>query len=347
MTEEKIRSVFKLGETLVMSLPKSWTDDVEVKKGDKLIVRMEKDGTLCLLPRNGVGKDFNEADIFIDQSSSSRDLESQIIAKYVDGFSVIRIHAASGLSPNHHTIIRESLDKLFGLHIIDMTNNQIILQSLLNPSELPIRKGLERTHALASSMYEGAIEVLSNSDTVMAKNVLKMRSDLERFHYLVLRQLRSSLLSNDILRRLNIDPIDSLDYLTASQIIIRVARCAEQILKDVIAVQELNLPPDIITKILSFGKDALEIYQRSMLAFLDNDNSDSLEVLEVTRTRINSSALTLNRRLAEAREEGVPCEVMCHVIQIVDCIKRVADQGFELAETTIFRSNQYSSQLAS
>jgi hypothetical protein len=140
---------------------------------------------------------------------------------------------------------------------------------------------------------------------------------------------------------LNIDPIDSLDYLTASQAILRVARCAEQILKDVIAVNEFTLPPAIMDAILFFGKDALTRYQQSVETFIDYDVSDNLEVIASTQARINHAALTLNRRLADAREEGVPCEVMCHVIQIVDCIKRIADQGVELADTTLYRTNQY------
>jgi phosphate uptake regulator len=341
MTEEKIRSVFKLGETLVMSLPKSWTQDVHVKKGDKLIVRMEKDKTLHLLPRDGLTHN-TETDIIVNGSLDGLDLERKIIAKYVDGFSLINVKSSQGLTPRHHTIVRDSLNKLFGLHIVDMTTTQIVLQSLLNPSELPIHKGIERTHALASSMLEGALDALANADPIMATNILKMRSDLESFHYLVLRQLRSSLLSNNILRRLNIDPIDSLDYLTASQIIIRVARCAEQILKDVIAVKKFALPPDIMDAITSFGNDALAIYQQSVNTFIDYNVSSNPKAIGITQAKLNTAALTLNRRLAEAREEGVPCEVMCHVIQIVDCIKRVADQGIELADTTLYRTNQYS-----
>lgn len=342
MTEEKIRSVFKLGETLVMSLPKSWAQSVNVSKGDKLIVRLEKDGTLSLLPRDTVNKGLSEVQITIDENSSDEDLERMILAKYVDGYSLIKLTATKGITPFHHNTIQDSLDKVFGLHIIELTNEHVILQSLLDPSELPIRKGIERTHALALSMYEGALKALTNSNPSMAKNILTMRSDLGRFHYLVLRQLRSSLLNSEILRRLQIDPIDSLDYLTCSQIIIRVARCAEQILKDIIAIKNFNLPEEIMNLINSFGKNAISIYERSIKAFLDYNISDSTEVIGSIRSSINSEALTLNRRLAEAREEGIPCEVMCHVIQISDCIKRVADQGIELAETAIFRYHQYS-----
>lgn len=343
MVEEKIRSVFKLGKsTLVMSLPKSWTESISLKKGDKLIVRIEKDGTLSLLPRNIEGKGLGEVEVPVDAAKlSEEDLEKKIIAKYVDGYSLIKVKAYNGLfTPHHHDTIRKSVNKLFGLHVMELTTEEVIIQSLLDPSELPIRKGLERTHALTLSMYDGALKALMASDAPMAKSILRMRIDLARFHYLVLRQLRSSLLRSSILRRLKIDPIDCLDYLTAIQIIIRVAKCAEQILKDVVALRDFRLPNDILSLINSFGEKALDVYERSVNAFLNCNVSDGFEAIGAVQSAINAEALKLNKKLAEAREEGVPCEVMCHVIQIVDCVKRIADQGIELAETTIYRSKQ-------
>jgi phosphate uptake regulator len=337
--QEKIRSVYKLGDsTLVMSLPKSWAESVQLKKGDKILVRMKKDGTLSLFPSNMDGNGLREVEIPVNISSEG-DLERKIISKYIDGYSLIKLKAGEGLFKlHHHNVIRGIINKLIGLNIIELTPEEVIIQSLLDPSELPIRKGLERTHSLATSMYKGALKALMTSDDLMAKNILRMRTDLDGFYYLVLRQLRSSLLRSDVLRRLNVEAIDCLDYLTASQIIIRVAKFAEQILKNIVALRNFQLPNDILVLINLFGEKAINVIERSFNAFINNDTSNIS--IKSTQSLMNSESLKLNKKLAQVREEGVPCEVMCHVIQIVDRIERIWDQGIELAETTIYRSIQ-------
>lgn len=337
--QEKIRSVYKLGDsTLVVSLPKSWTESVQLKKGDKILVRMLKDGTLSLFPTNMDQKGLREVEIPVNISSEG-DLERNIISKYVDGYSLIKLKACDGLFKlHHHNIIRGIINKLIGLNIIELTPEEVIIQSLLDPSELPIRKGLERTYSLATSMCKGALKALMTSDDLMAKNILRMRTDLDGFYYLVLRQLRSSLLRSDVLRILKVEAIDCLDYFTACQITIRVAKFAEQILKNTVALNNFQLPNDILVLITSFGKKAIAIYERSFTAFINNDPSH-LSV-KSTQSLMYSESLKLNKKLAQVREEGVPCEIMCHVIQIVDRIERIWDQGIELAETTIYRSIQ-------
>ncbi len=337
--DEKIRSVYQLGDsTLVMSLPKSWAESVPLKKGDKILVRVKKDGTLSLLPRNIDSKGFREIIIPVSISNIG-DLERNIIAKYIDGYSIIKVKAQDGLFKlHHHNLVRGIINKLIGLNIIELTSEEVIIQSLLDPSELPITKGLERTQALAISMCKGALQALMDSDEQLAKNILKMRIDLNGFHYLVLRQLRSSLLRSDVLRRLNVESIDCLDYLTASQIIIRVAKFAEQILKNIVALNNFQLPDDILGLIKSFGEEAIEVVESSFTAFINNSTSNLS--IDSTQALLNSEALKLTTKLAQAREEGIPCEVMCRVIQIVDRLERIWDQGIELAETTIYRTIQ-------
>ena len=337
--QEKIRSVYKLGDsTLVMSLPKSWAESVQLKKGDKILVRMKKDGTLSLFPNNMDRKGLREVEIPVN-ISSEEDLERKIISNYIDGYSLIKLKAQEGIFKlQHHNVIRGIISKLIGLNIIELTPEEVIIQSLLDPSELPIRKGLERTYSLATSMCKGALKALMTSDDLMAKNILRMRTDLDGFYYLVLRQLRSSLLRSDVLRRLNVEAIDCLDYLTASQIIIRVAKFAEQILKNIVALRNFQLPNDILIQITLFGEKAIDIYEKSFNAFINNDPSNLS--IKSTQSLMYSESLKLNKKLAQVREEGVPCEIMCHVIQIVDRIERIWDQGIELGETTIYRSIQ-------
>ncbi len=336
---EKIRSVYKLGDsTLVMSLPKSWTESIQLKKGDKLSVHVQKDGTLSLSPRNLVGRGVSKVEIAINIANVD-DLGRKIIAKYIDGHSHIKLKATNGLfTSRHHNIIRGSVSKLIGLSIMELTSEEVSIQSLLDPAELPIKKGLERTHALASSMFKGTLKAIMTSDDIMAKNILKMRIDLTRFYYLVLRQLRSSLLRSDVLRRLNIEPIDCLDALTTSQIIIRVAKNVEQILKNIIALGNYHIPNEITLLIKTFGEKALNIYTKSVEAFLNNAPLNFS--VNVAQSDFNVELLKLNTKLAEARKEGIPCEVMCHIIQIVNRIGRIGDQGIELAETIIYSSIQ-------
>jgi phosphate uptake regulator len=120
----------------------------------------------------------------------------------------------------------------------------------------------------------------------------------------------------------------------------RVGNYAEQMLKDVIALGDFRLPEDVLNSIDSFGKNAIHVYERSLNAFFESNVSDSFEIMRPVQTEINIQTLNLNRKLAENQGERIPCEKMCHVIQIVANMKRVADQGVELAETNIYHVKQ-------
>lgn len=334
--EAKQRSLFTIGKnTLVMTIPSKWVDLLTLKSGDKVTIFKENNGTLTILPKNAT--EIMETEITADIATlNPKDFEKMIIAKYVDGYSIINIKAINGTFDNQHQDnIRKSVKKLFGMHILKINDREVMLQSLLSPSELPIRKGLERIHLLALSMYNSALNTLTTFDSSIAKSNLILRDDLVRFYYLVLRQLRSSLLSGRIIRSLKINQIDCLDYFATCQIIMRVGNYAEQILKDVIALGDFRLPEDVLNSIESFGKNAINVYLRSLNAFFESNISYSFEIMEPVQTDINLQTLNLNRKLAENKEERIPCEKMCHVIQIVANMKRVADQGIELAETNI------------
>ena len=130
------------------------------------------------------------------------------------------------------------------------------------------------------------------------------------------------------------EAIDCLDALTTSQIIIRVSKNIEQILKNIISLRTYKIPAEIASLVRVFGEKALDIYDKSVNAFLNNGKLGFS--LKVAQSEFNAELLKLNTKLAEVREEGVPCEVMCHLIQIVSRIGRIGDQGIELADTLTY-----------
>jgi len=108
-----------------MSLPKSWTESVQLNKGDKILVRMEKDGTLSLFPTDIYGKGLREVEIPVIISNEG-DLERNIIAKYIDGYSLIKLKACDGLFIlHHHNVVRGIINKLIGLNIIELTPEEV------------------------------------------------------------------------------------------------------------------------------------------------------------------------------------------------------------------------------
>jgi len=90
---------------------------------------------------------------------------------YVSGFDVIELEGTE-ITTEQRSTVREAVQGLVGLEVLEETRNRVVVQDLLDSSELSIHNAVTRMRLISLSMLEDAIAALSERDHDLARDVI-------------------------------------------------------------------------------------------------------------------------------------------------------------------------------
>jgi phosphate uptake regulator len=147
----------------IISLPKEWVEDLELKRGSEIAFNIQTDLTLMLVPRKiqekegrGNAAKPKEYYISIDPKENIQSTIRMIRALYTIGADIIRIHFKnpSDAIKYKNEIKGLARDNFLGSEIIDETADEITLQILIKHSEFPIEKAVRRMAIVLFQLIE-------------------------------------------------------------------------------------------------------------------------------------------------------------------------------------------------
>ncbi len=183
----------------IISLPKEWVQDLELKRGSEIAFNIEPDSTLMLVPRKiqekegrGNAAKPKEYYISIDPKETIQSALRMIKALYAIGADIIRVHIKNpqDAAKYKNEIKNLSRDSFLGSEIIDETSDEITLQILIKHSEFPIEKAVRRMAIVALSANRDAIAALKDRNTALFEGVINAHNDVNRLGLYVVRQLK-------------------------------------------------------------------------------------------------------------------------------------------------------------
>src|SRR5208337_385478 len=113
------------GTTLIVSLPKSWVNKVNLNAGDEVALKPLSDGSLSIRTRNS--PDVHHGKVILIEGKDGDNLVREIIAAYIAGFTSIELKANKILSKQRDTV-RRTVNMLIGPEITEETLEKIVLQ---------------------------------------------------------------------------------------------------------------------------------------------------------------------------------------------------------------------------
>ncbi len=163
------RSLQEIGQSLLVTLPKSWTKALNLKKGSPIKITISEAGNLLIAPEFVKPAEKKEATLLYDESFAKR-----FFSAYFEGNEKITITFKS--EPNIH----EFLNKFMNVQIIEETSNKVVVK-VFKIDELSIEECLKRMFYLSLNMF----------DEVGNKSKLKeLKNALIKFYYLLVMQIR-------------------------------------------------------------------------------------------------------------------------------------------------------------
>ncbi|MDY6819806.1 MAG: PhoU domain-containing protein [Halobacteriales archaeon] len=314
------------GSTYTVSLPKSWATENGIEGGSTVAFFLE-DETLVLTPRTGEEEVRGTLDV---SDLEGEELVRAVMTMYVSGFDIIELEAGR-ISTDQRRAIRKATQSLVGLEVLEETADSVVIQDLLDSSELSIHNGITRMRLIATSMLEDAITALAENDDDLGRDVIERDDDVDRLYMVVSRIFRATLRSPRAAEELGLPREVCFDYHTSARQLERIADHATKI-----AHLSLNLdsvPDDVVEAIEELHGDAADVIDQSMDALFEEDSDTATRlgnearesVLEIDEHARSIDKLLRDQDPYKAQQLGL----------IVDSLSRSADYGGNIAETAL------------
>ncbi|WP_276253390.1 phosphate uptake regulator PhoU [Halomontanus rarus] len=314
------------GSTYTVSLPKSWATDNDVSAGTTVEFYPEDDA-LLLTPQSETHRQKGTLDI---SNLEGERLTRAVMTMYVSGFDIISLEAGR-ITTDQRRAIRSATQGLVGVEVLEETTDSVVIQDLLDSSELSIVNAVTRMRLIAQSMLEDAVRALVENDDDIARDVIERDDDVDRLWLVVSRIFRATLRSPRAAEELGVPREDCFDFHSSARQLERVADHAVKI--STLALKHDDIPEGVADALAELQNDAFDILEKSMDALFADNSAEANELGHAAREavlEIDEHTRTIDEMLrdldpVQAQSLGL----------IIDSLSRSADYGGNIAETAL------------
>jgi len=315
------------GSTYTVSIPKTWATDNGVEAGTEIEFHPDGD-SLFLTPRSEAERTRGTLDV---SNLTERALTRAVTTMYVSGFDVIELEGAE-ITTEQRSTVRESVQSLVGLEVLEETRDRVVIRDLLDSSELSIHNAVTRMRLISLSMLEDAITALSEHDHDIANDVISRDDDLDRLWLVVSRIFRSTLRTPKAAEELGLPREECFDYHSSARQLERIGDHATKIAHLTLNIDE-PLPGDVVEAVSELHGDAVEVIDTAMDALFADDNDEATRLANEARTGVRAIDERV-RAIDELLRDLDPARAQLLGL-VVDSVLRSADYGGNIAETAL------------
>ena len=293
----EIRKIQKTGgSTLVVSLPKAWCQNFDLKVGSKVMLNYNDKGGIMMEPFDRE-QTSSGAILEIKKDADIDNELRMLISKYIQGVKRIVIRAEDKKAMDD--VMRRFMDYTIGFEIIDEKANEATMEDLISLPMLTFEKGMRRMVTLVRSIVAESI----SDQKIPVDYVLQKENEVDKFNIYIQRLFNQSLKDYSVLQLNKISSSEALSYLLVSRILERIADHGLRIYS-LLGKKALNN-----VEIKNYIKAATDIMGRSMEYFFKKDvQNANIEISK--KGYFKSERDKINRSLRESSEGIVLAEIL-------------------------------------
>ena len=332
----ELRTIMALGESsYAITLPIPWIASNKLKKGDKVSVFTQHDGSLAVIP-SVIEEEVKRITLFVKPEESKESIIRRIIAAYLDGYSLIELKSGSIFTSDQQQLIRQTVGNLY-MMIIESEANRLVLETLIDESKASVQSTIERMHVITYSMCMDTIKAFKEWDKRLAESVLTLENDVDQLLFLILRLIRSAAMTPSLASQLGIQTLDCLDHQALVRSIENIADLVTEIARSLVYLIENNekIPDKVRSVLLEAAEIAFKSFDVAVLSYLSKNIEPTNEIID-DQTRIED----LYKEITPLPDLGEPyvAVVLSNLINIRETIIKIGDRAADIAELTIDRS---------
>jgi phosphate uptake regulator len=319
------------GSTYTVSLPKEWATDNDVSAGSVVEFHAEGD-SLLLSPKQEVERTEGALDV---TGLAGDRLTRAVMTMYVSGFDIITLETPRVEATQRRTI-RQATQGLVGLEVIEETSERVVLQDLLDSSELSIHNAITRMRLVSLTMLSDAVDALVENDDDMADDVKERDDDVDRLWYMISRVFRTVLRDPTAASDIGLPRETCFDYQSSARQLERIADHAAKIADLTLEIDAVD--DDICEGLRELRDDALAVPEMAMDALLEDDAEEATRLATEARSQIRP----IDDRAREVDDliHQMDSQTAQVLGLVVDSLSRTADYGGNIRTQTLISTSR-------
>ena len=326
------------GATLIVSLPKEWTRQVDLKPGDEVLVIPQPDLSLLVVPKKMVKAPLLESSINVTQDLSNIDhLERVLLAHYLSGYDIFRLNfdvSTLNLKKQVKDIVRR---KLTGVEIIEEGRNSLVIQNLVNVPDINIKDIIVKLSKTVVGMIDDLRTPIENGDKAVASDIIERDNEVDKFYWLLNRQLKRVLVSKHALSLSGIqDPRSIIEYAIINKSLERAADHAVKIAREIVNLGDkyvLLIPQELRQKFSELlSKDSMIMSSIGKAMTEKIDMREVNYIIDTVKYEVRSSIDSLDSSLSSY---NLTAPAAASARLILDSIYRIAEYASDVGEALL------------
>jgi len=182
----KIQSVG--GGSYTVSLPKEWIRRVGLSKGSEVLMIVEPDNSLRIVPSEKGASVEDNVTIRVSGSDFWHTVRL-IVSYYMAGVNTINI-VVDKPEPSLTRELREFVSRrLMGVEVVEESSHQLTLQSIVDTTALTLPKSLNKLSKTVGYMLEDVASAIERNDPNTLLDVVARDDVVDKFYVYIARQL--------------------------------------------------------------------------------------------------------------------------------------------------------------
>ena len=334
-SDEELRKIQVTGgSTYIISLPKTWIDQMGLKRSSVVSIVQRDDMSLSIQPKGIESPErVKKVIITINPGENPDSVVRRLVSSYINGYNIIQIRSTEKrIELETRFAIKDFVrKKLVGTEILSDLPNELTLQILLSYSELSVKDALRRMSIIAASMHRDAVQTLSTDNPRIAKEIVNMDDEVDRFSFYVIRLLNVAVMDAHVLKESGIrTPRQCLGYRLITKSVERMADHATNIAENRLALHLVPINDEILAELNRISISALKVFEASMEALFDEEYSEADAATEAAEETRGMEDEVIHKIVKLSPVEDVP-----QLRLIVESIVRTSEYGADIAETVL------------
>lgn len=244
----------------VISLPKNWISTNRLEKGDSLYVEERQNELVITSGDSDREKKVKEKQIDCGNKKFEI-IKCELIAAYLNNYNLIEIRQ---INENNLIRIKEILQNLAGLEILEQTSDKIIAKDLINIKEVSIKALMRRIDIIIRSMIDDTISKNKNN----VQSLYDRDGDVNRLVFLVRRMVTAALEDQKISRMFDTEP---KDVLLDAEIALRLEKIGDNLKRIAKCLSNLKLNEKSTDNVSTVFEEIKASYLSVMKAYYNRD----------------------------------------------------------------------------
>jgi phosphate uptake regulator len=331
------RKIISLGRSsLVISLPKYWVKQNQLKQGDVVSLDVQRDRSLVVFPSVKKETDYKEIVLHVDADEKEALITRRIIGCYLSGYSRVKVVSKKIFSITQRKAIR-NIARLLYMRIMEADSKSVYIQTLIDETGASLELAIQRMHLIALSMCRDALNSLKKQDVMLAKSVFSLDDDVDHFSFFLLRLLRDAAQNSILANQLEIDPLDCMDYQILVYRVEHAADHSAHIANQLIMLggSQQKISDQLLTLLFTAGTEAVKLYEKALAAFFSKNVANSVQIIEKEKEIEKLDRDMASKTFMSKQKNAL---IVCTICSIRASIRGIAACAADIAEIAINRA---------